>query len=91
MVYQITGALTSSRAAHAALVAPERGFVLATHELDACRLPPQDLLAGDKGQQAVERGCRCLKDPSCWASSRSLKTPARMMALRMVMTVCWRV
>ena len=88
VVYQITGALTSSLAAHAALVAPESCFVLATNELDECRLPPQDLLAGYKGQQAVERGFRFLKDPSFLASSLYLKKPERIMALLMVMTVC---
>jgi transposase len=88
VVYHITGALTSSLAAHAALVAPESGFVLATTALDACRLPPQDLLAGDQGQQAGERGVRFLQDPSFVASALSLKKPERMMALLMVMTVC---
>jgi transposase len=88
VVYHLTGALTSSLAAQAALVAPESGVVLAPNELDECRLPPQDLLAGYQGQQAVERGFRFLKDLSCLASSRYLKKPERMMALLMVMTVC---
>jgi transposase len=88
VVYHLTGALTSALAAHAALVAPERGFVLATNELDACRLPPQDLLAGYQGQQAVERGFRFWKDPSCLASSLSLTKLERIMALLMGRTVC---
>jgi transposase len=88
VVSHLTGALASSLVAHAALVAPESCFILATNELDACRLPPQDLLAGYKGQQAGERGLRFLKDPSFVASSLDLKKPERMMALLMVMTVC---
>jgi transposase len=88
VVYQITGALTSSLAAHDALIAPQSCFILATNELDAHRLPPQALLAGYKGQQHVERGFRFLKDPRFLASSLYLKKPERIMALLMVMTVC---
>jgi transposase len=62
--------------------------MLATNELDACALSPQALLAGDKGQTHAERGVRCLNDPLCVASSRYLKTPQRIMARLMVMTVC---
>jgi transposase len=49
------------------------------------------VLAGDQGQQHAERGVRFLKDPQCLASSLSLKTPERIMALWMVMTVWLRV
>jgi transposase len=45
-------------------------------------------LAGDTGQVRVERGCRLLKDPQFFASSLYLKTPERIMALLMVMTLC---
>jgi len=51
-------------------------------------LPPQELLTGYKGQAHAERGFRFLKDPQFFASSRALKTPERVMALLMVMTVC---
>jgi transposase len=88
VVYQITGALTSSLAAREALIAPQSCFILATNELDEHRLPPQALLAGYKGQQQVERGFRFLKDPRFLASSLYLKKPERIMALLMVMTVC---
>jgi hypothetical protein len=50
--------------------------------------PPQ-LLEGDTGQTPVERGCRFLKDPALLASALDRKTPERIMALVMVMTVCW--
>jgi hypothetical protein len=36
VVSPLPGALPSSLAAHAALVAPQRGFLLATNELDEC-------------------------------------------------------
>ena len=88
VVSHISGALTSSLAAHEALVAPQSCFILATNALDEHRCPPQELLAGYKGQQHAERGFRCLKDPGFLASSLYLKTPERMMALLMVMTVC---
>ena len=88
VVYHMTGALTSSLAAHEALIAPQRWFILATNELDEHRLPPQALLAGYKGQQRVERGFRFLKDPRFLASALYLKKPERIMALLMVMTVC---
>jgi transposase len=88
VVYQITGALTSSLAAHDALIAPQSCFILATNELDEGVLPPQALLAGYKGQQHAERGFRFLKDPRFLASSLYLKKPERIMALLMVMTVC---
>jgi transposase len=88
VVYPITGALTSSLAAHAARVAPQSCFILATNELDDRLLPPPALLAGYKGQAQAERGFRFLKDPRFWAASLSLKKPERIMAWLMVMTVC---
>jgi transposase len=88
VVYHITGALTSSLVAHAALAAPQSCFILATNELDETLLPPTDLLASYKGQGHAERGFRFLKDPQFFASSLYLKKPERIMALLMVMTVC---
>jgi len=48
----------------------------------------QQMLADYKNQQKVERGFRFLKDPMFLASSVFLKSPKRIMALTMVMTVC---
>ena len=39
----------------------------------------------------AERGFRFWKDPQFFTSSLSLKKPERIMALLMVMTVCWLV
>jgi transposase len=88
VVYQIAGALASSRAVRQALVDQHSCFILATNELDATQLPPQELLHGYKGQGHAERGFRFLKDPRFLASSLYLKKPERIMALLMVMTVC---
>jgi len=88
VIYMIEGALASSIAAHPALVNQQSCFILATNELDNTQLPPQELLAGYKGQALAERGFRFLKDPRFLASSLYLKTPERIMALLMVMTVC---
>jgi transposase len=49
------------------------------------------VLDGEKGQAPAEREGRFLKAPQCLASSLSLKKPERIMALLMVMTVCWLV
>jgi len=91
VVYHIDGALASSRTSRQALIDPHRCFILATNALDATHLPPQELLEGDKGQVHAERGFRFLKAPQFLASALYLKKPERIMALLMVMTVCWLV
>jgi transposase len=88
VVYQIDGALASSRTARQTLIDQHSCFILATNELDDQQLPPQELLDGYKGQGHAERGFRFLKDPQFLASSLYLKKPERIMALLMVMTVC---
>ena len=47
-----------------------------------------DLIATYKDQQKVERGFRFLKYPMFMASQLFLKSPQRVMALLMVMTLC---
>ena len=88
VVYQLEGALAMRIAARQALIDQHSCFILATHARDDTLLPPQELLAGYKGQAQAERGFRFLKDPQFLASSLYLKKPARIMALLMVMTVC---
>ena len=85
---QLTGALTSSLAAHDALIAAQRCVLRATNALDAHRVSPQARLAGYQGQQPGDRGVRFLPDPGLLASARSRKQPERRMALLMVMTGC---
>jgi transposase len=64
-------------------------FLLATNELDVERLPDEKILGNYKEQAAtVERGFRFLKDPLFFADSLFLKSPARIMAMIMVMGLC---
>ncbi len=61
-------------------------FLLATNELDTERLSDEGLLSVYKTQaQSVERGFRFLKDPMFFANSLFLKSPARIMAMIMIM------
>jgi transposase len=88
VVYHLDGALAMRIATHQVLVDQHSCFILATNELDDTSLPPQEVLAGYKGQVHAERSFRFLKDPGFLASSLYLKKPERIMALLMVMTVC---
>jgi transposase len=63
-------------------------FIIATNQTDMGVFDADEILAGYKNQQKVERGFRFLKDPMFLASSVFLKSPKRIMALTMVMTVC---
>ncbi|MDV7392730.1 IS1634 family transposase, partial [Arthrospira platensis SPKY1] len=64
-------------------------FLLATNELDTERLPDEKILDNYKEQATtVERGFRFLKDPLFFADSLFLKSPARIMAMIMVMGLC---
>jgi transposase len=81
VVYHLAGAFASSLAARQALIGQHRCFILATNALDTTHLPPPEVWAGYQGQGHVERGCRLLKAPQCFASSLYLKKPDRIMAL----------
>ena len=63
-------------------------FILATNELESDRLSDLQVLQTYKAQQRAERGFRFLKDPQFQASQFYLKSPQRIMALLMVMTLC---
>lgn len=63
-------------------------FILATNELATDRLDSLAVLQTYKEQGQVERGFRFLKDPQFQANTFYLKSPKRIMALLMVMTVC---
>lgn len=60
-------------------------FVLASNDLD---LDSETMLSYYKGQQAVERGFRFLKDKSFHASEFFLKKEERIEALAMIMVLC---
>src|SRR4029450_9462160 len=91
LVYHIAGALASRLTDRRARVDQQSCFILATNELDEGQLSPQAVLDGYKGQARAERGFRFLKAPHFLASSLYLKKPQRIMALLMVMTLCWLV
>jgi transposase len=79
--------------ANEALIAEEKKwlgrFILATNDLDTNHLSDGSLLNSYKEQgTTVERGFRFLKDPLFFADSLFLKSPARIMAMIMIMGLC---
>lgn len=86
--YQLRGELQVDPAALESARRSFGKFILATNELDSQALSAQGMLSHYKEQGvSVERGFRFLKDPFFFAHSLFLKSPARIMALIMVMTV----
>jgi transposase len=63
-------------------------FILATNELDQLKLSNKAILNEYKGQTHIEGGFRFIKDPRFSVDSFFLKTPKRIGALMMVMTLC---
>ena len=61
-------------------------FVLGT-TIPGTALTDAEIVAGYKGQSAVERGFRFLKDPVFFVSSLFVKKPSRLQGLLMVMTL----
>jgi transposase len=53
----------------------------------ASALPEAEVVAGDTGQGAVERGFRLRKDPGVCVSSLCITKPSRLPGLLMVMTL----
>jgi transposase len=62
-------------------------FILATNDLDVSSISDEDMLSEYKQQQKVEGGFRFLKDPWFMVDSIFLKSPKRIEALMMVMTL----
>lgn len=63
-------------------------FILATNDLDEKSFPDEKILHEYKQQQCIERGFRFLKDPWFMVDSIFLKSPKRIEALMMIMTLC---
>ncbi len=72
----------------AEVLARKGRFILSTNDMDAEAYPAARLLAEYKEQQNVERGFRFLKDPWFMVDSVFLKSPQRIAALMVVMTLC---
>jgi transposase len=70
------------------LILKEATFIIGTNELDETRLSDLAVLQTYKDQQKVERGFRFLKDPMFQANTLFLKSPQRITALLMIMTLC---
>lgn len=63
-------------------------FILATNELDANKLSDNEVLTEYKSLSKTENCFRFIKDDQFCISSVFLKTPSRVEALMMVMTLC---
>jgi|SRR5215204_1583873 len=63
-------------------------FILATNELDKTKMTDADILREYKAQTHIEAGFRFIKDPMFEVDSFFLKTPSRIGALMMIMTLC---
>lgn len=86
--YRISASLSSDHQSFQKRLKRKSCFILATNQTDTTLMSSQQILADYKNQQKVERGFRFLKDPMFMASAVFLKSPKRIMALTMVMTVC---
>jgi transposase len=87
-VFQISGALSVAWEQYTDVLKQKSCFIGATNELEEPKLPASELLGRYKDQSSAEKGFRFLKDPMFLAASLYLKTPERIMALLMVMTIC---
>ena len=86
--YYLAGEFMRDKAAIVDDETPKGLFVIAMNELDKSVVSDEQLFAVYKDQSVtVERGFRFLKDPLFYAESLYLKSPKRIMALLMVMTL----
>lgn len=84
--WQLTGSLVLNEQAVVEKRQRLGRFIVATNVLDEDALPDTQLLNVYKEQgSSVERGFRFLKDPLFFADSLFLKSPARIMAMIMIM------
>lgn len=88
LLYQVRYEITRNDIAIETLLNRKGRFILATNDLDDQKFPDEKMLSEYKEQQSVERGFRFLKDPWFMVDSIFLKTPRRIEALMMVMTLC---
>lgn len=86
--YQLRVEACRNEAAIQQLMNCKGRFILATNDLDEQSCSDEQMLAEYKQQQGVERGFRFLKDPWFMVDSIFLKSPKRIEALMMVMTLC---
>lgn len=85
--YRVTGIVSQIESEVSAQNIRCGRFILATNVLDSEKLSADKALREYKAQQGVERGFRFLKDPLFFASSVFLKSPKRIAALGMIMSL----
>lgn len=86
--YQIVYTLTLDEEKVAKIRAKKGRFVLATNQLDTGVLSDAEVLSEYKAQSGVECSFKFIKDDTFQVDSVFLKTPERIEALMMVMTLC---
>lgn len=86
--YQVQSEIVRNTSAIETFLNRKGRFILATNDLDEEMFPEECILKEYKDQQNVERGFRFLKDPWFMVDSVFLKSPCRIEALMMVMTLC---
>ena len=86
--YEVTGEIVEKNKCVKEALNRKGRFILATNQLDGKQLPDDQILSEYKGQAALEKGFRFLKDPWFMASSIYLKNNSRIEALMMIMTLC---
>ena len=86
--YQIEYTLSLDEEKIAKIRSKKGRFVLATNQLDKRILSDADVLSEYKAQSGVECSFKFIKDDTFQVDSVFLKTPERIEALMMVMTLC---
>lgn len=86
--YEVKSSFTRNEEEINKLLNSKGRFILATNDLDKENYQDQMMLDEYKEQQNVEGGFRFFKDPWFMVDSIFLKSPKRIEALMMVMTLC---
>lgn len=86
--YQITYQLSKDSQKYESEKNKKGRFILSTNQLDTNVLPCDKVLKEYKAQSGTERGFKFIKNNALQIDSVFLKTPARIEALMMVMTLC---
>lgn len=86
--YKITYQLSKDQEKYSSAKNKKGRFILSTNQLDSARLPCPEILREYKAQSGTESGFKFIKNGALQVDSVFLKTPARIEALMMVMTLC---
>jgi transposase len=86
--FQVTYQLSSDSEKYESEKNKKGRFILSTNQLDSNVLPCDEVLKEYKAQSGTERSFKFIKNDAFQVDSVFLKTPARIEALMMVMTLC---